>query len=150
MSSRTLLKIGITAVVVVMLAMILTSRKADLNKGKKGTPQANRLIESLQGSDLFQAYCASCHGQDGKGGGPTAAALKGTVPDLTRIRQRSGGSFPASRVQRIISGEEGIAAHGSREMPVWGPIFKRIAWDQDLGRLCTDNLTEYLETIQQP
>ena len=148
-SRRAWWEIAAGALVAIVVAMILTSRKADLNEGKKGLPQATRLIESIQGPDLFQAYCATCHGPDGKGGGPVAVALKGPVPDLTRISQRSGGAFPAARVQRIIAGEERISAHGSREMPLWGPIFQRIAWDQDVGRLCIYNLTKHLESLQQ-
>ena len=33
------------------------------------------VIASLSGGDLFQFYCASCHGRDGKGDGPVAASL---------------------------------------------------------------------------
>jgi hypothetical protein len=52
-------------------------------------------------------------------------------------------------VERVISGEEQLtAAHGSREMPLWGPIFSQIAWDQDLGRVRVHNLAKYLESIQ--
>jgi mono/diheme cytochrome c family protein len=99
---------------------------------------------------LFRAYCAVCHGIDGKGGGPAASALKGTVPDLTRISQRNGNNFPSVRVQKIISGEEtATSAHGSRKMPIWGPIFGQIAWDQDLGKVRIHNLARYLESLQQ-
>jgi hypothetical protein len=78
-----------------------------------------------------------------------ATSLKTTPPDLTKINMRNGGKFPLARVQRIISGEESLAAgHGSREMPVWGPVFSQVAWDQDLGRVRVDNLARYLETLQ--
>ena len=78
-----------------------------------------------------------------------AAMLKSAVPDLTHIAMRSGGKFPLARVQRIISGEEQLpSGHGTREMPVWGPVFSQVAWDQDLGRVRIDNLARYLETLQ--
>jgi len=148
-SRRAWLTIALGLIVVPVLVIILHGRRA-VKSAAKRAPEEVRLIESLEGPALFQAYCASCHGKDGKGGGPAASALKTTVPDLTRISQKSGGKFPSGRVQRIIAGDEpGIAAHGSREMPVWGPIFKRIAWDQDLGRLSIYNLTKYLESLQQ-
>jgi hypothetical protein len=57
--------------------------------------------------------------------------------------------FPIAKVRRIIGGEEPLAAgHGTRDMPVWGPIFSQVAWDQDLGRVRVDNLARYLETLQ--
>ncbi len=107
------------------------------------------LIESIKGPALYTAYCAVCHGKDGKGAGPMARSLKVAPSDLTRISVRNGGKFPMARVQRVISGEEPRSAgHGPREMPIWGPVFSQIAWDQDLGRVRVDNLARYLEGLQ--
>src|SRR5512138_2564211 len=64
-----------------------------------------------KGKKLFTQYCASCHGQDGKGQGPVAMALKGTPPDLT-ILQAPGEKFPFYEVQTKIDGEKAVAAHG--------------------------------------
>jgi mono/diheme cytochrome c family protein len=112
-------------------------------------PETVRLIDSIQGPALYKAYCAVCHGSDGKSGGPVAQSLKVRPPDLTRISARNGGNFPLARIERTISGEELLpAAHGTREMPVWGPIFSQIAWDQDLGRVRVDNLARYLKDMQ--
>ena len=111
------------------------------------TPQ--KLIPSVKGVDLFHAYCSSCHGVDGKGNGPAAPALNTKPADLTTIAQRNGGVFPTERVRKIIAGDAQIIAHGSREMPVWGPIFHRVEWDQDLGAVRLQNVTKYLESIQQ-
>jgi hypothetical protein len=78
-----------------------------------------------------------------------AKSLKVAPPDLTRIAERNGGPFPMERVQKIISGEQPVpAGHGTRQMPVWGPIFSQIAWDQDLGRLRVYNVTKYIEQMQ--
>ena len=112
-------------------------------------PETVRLIDSIQGQALYKAYCAVCHGSDGKGGGPMAQALKVPPVDLTRISARNGGNFPSARIERIISGVEPVpAGHGTREMPLWGPIFSQIAWDQDLGRVRVDNLARYLREMQ--
>jgi mono/diheme cytochrome c family protein len=112
-------------------------------------PETTRLIDSVQGPALYMAYCAVCHGPDGKGGGPMAKSLKIATPDLTRIALTNGGTYPAARVQRVISGEEVLASgHGTRAMPVWGPVFSQIAWDQDLGRMRIYNLSKYLESLQ--
>lgn len=113
-------------------------------------PDTTHLIESMDGVALYKAYCATCHGTDGKGIGPMTEWLRIKSPDLTRLSIREGGKFPLVRVQRIIAGEENITAgHGTREMPVWGPVFSQIAWDQDLGRIRVYNLAKYLEKIQE-
>jgi mono/diheme cytochrome c family protein len=113
-------------------------------------PGGDRLINSIEGPALYQAYCATCHGVDATGGGPMAGALKTSPTDLTRIAARNGGMFPLPRVSRIISGEEVVpAGHGSREMPVCGPIFSQVDADQDLGKIRIDNLARYLRDIQK-
>jgi mono/diheme cytochrome c family protein len=112
-------------------------------------PETVRLIESLQGAALFKAYCAVCHGADGKGGGPMAGSLKSKPADLTHLASRNRGQFPTARVEKIISGDEGVpGGHGSREMPIWGPIFSQIAWDTDLGLVRINNLAKYIEQMQ--
>jgi mono/diheme cytochrome c family protein len=115
----------------------------------KPAQNTQRLIQSVKGPDLFRAHCAVCHGVDAKGKGPMAPTLKVTVPDLTRIAQRNRGTFPADRVRGIIAGDEVRSGHGSREMPIWGPIFHQVEWDQDLGNVRLENLTEYLRSLQQ-
>jgi mono/diheme cytochrome c family protein len=116
---------------------------------KQSGADSVRLIDSIQGPNLYKAYCAVCHGPSAKGDGPMAASLKTAPSDLTRISSRNGGMFPLAKVRRIIAGEEPLAAgHGTRQMPVWGPIFSQVAWDQDLGRVRVDNLAKYLESLQ--
>jgi mono/diheme cytochrome c family protein len=118
-------------------------------QNQPSNPETVRLINSVHGPALYKAYCAVCHGSDGKGAGPMAQSLKVRAADLTRISARNSGNFPSARIERIISGEEPLpAGHGTREMPVWGPIFSQIAWDQDLGRVRIDNLARYLKEMQ--
>ena len=79
-----------------------------------------------------------------------ARALKSPPADLTRIAIRNGGTFPLKKVERIISGDSPLeAGHGTREMPVWGPIFSQIAWDVDLGNIRVANLAKYIESLQK-
>ncbi len=109
----------------------------------------NQLIGSMDGANLYKAYCATCHGVDGKGIGPMTKWLKIEAPDLTRLTVREGGKFPLARVQRIIAGEESITAgHGTREMPIWGPVFSKVTRDEDLGPMRVYNVAKFLETIQ--
>jgi len=120
--------------------------------GKQTQPTAEEqftpLISSVKGPDLFRAYCASCHGLDAKGTGPAARALKDEVPDLTVLTRNNRGQFPTLRVRQMIMGDQVVAAHGSREMPIWGPIFHQIEEDQDFGNVRLANLVKYLESIQ--
>jgi len=108
-----------------------------------------RTGDAVQGASLYQAHCAVCHGQDAKGDGPMAKSLKVSPPDLTRIATRNHAHFPLARVQKIIAGEVAVpAGHGTREMPVWGPVFSQIVWDQDLGQIRVYNLARYIEQKQ--
>ena len=114
-------------------------------------PKPNEsIITSVRGQDLFKAYCASCHGLDAKGKGPMAGSLKTAPADLTRISARNHGMFPLARIEKMIAGEEQPASgHGSREMPVWGPIFSKVTNDVDLGRVRINNLARYLRDVQE-
>lgn len=136
--------------VVTVAGAALVAAPSDGKKISAREPQDQPLILSIQGNNLYSAYCASCHGADAKGNGPMAAWLKVQPSDLTRIAARSGGKFPLERVDRIIAGEEALpSGHGTRSMPVWGPVFSQVTRDQDLGRVRIDNLARYLRDIQK-
>ncbi len=107
--------------------------------------------EAINGNALYNAYCASCHGTDGRGDGPVAKSLKVAPSDLTRIATRNGGAYPPERVARIIAGyDKAPGAHGSGDMPVWGPVFSRVESDKELGRRRIDAIARYLAQIQKP
>jgi mono/diheme cytochrome c family protein len=139
------------AVAVIFLGGLLAAANmlvGDQNKQSQNQPPS-RLPASLKGADLYHAYCASCHGLDGKGNGPVASALNTPPADLTTIAQRNGGIFPLERVKKIISGDQIVSAHGSHDMPVWGPIFHQVEEDRDYGSVRLQNLAEYLRTLQR-
>jgi mono/diheme cytochrome c family protein len=77
------------------------------------------------GEELFAVHCASCHGADGTGNGPAAKSLETPPGDLTRIRERNGGTFPRLEVVRFIDGERPVSAHRSAEMAKWGRVFSQ-------------------------
>ena len=68
----------------------------------------------------YQASCAACHGADGKGTGPVAAALITKPADLTTITKQNNGVFPFGRIYDIIDGRQEVRSHGVRDMPIWG------------------------------
>ena len=115
--------------------------------GQTSTPR--KLVSSMEGNDLYVAYCASCHGLSGKGDGPVAAVLKGPLADLRTIAKRHKGKFPVEEIEKmIIKGKGARGAHGSEDMPVWGPVFSRVENDQDLGLVRVRRVTEYLISLQ--
>lgn len=108
------------------------------------------VIRSLAGRDLFEFYCAMCHGRDGKGNGPVVAALKVPPPDLTLIARRSGGSFPRQRVEEFVTNGGAVLApaHGTSDMPVWGPVFRGLDPSDTRVKVRIANVVEYIESIQ--
>jgi mono/diheme cytochrome c family protein len=108
------------------------------------------VIQSVDGRDLFLMYCATCHGRTGTGGGPVAPALKTPPTDLTTLARRNGGVFPAMQVGVMLSGPRRatLPAHGSAEMPVWGPIFRALDPNDSQAAVRVANLVAYVEAIQ--
>lgn len=106
----------------------------------------------------FAQYCASCHGEDGRGEGPLTFRLSKPPPDLTTLTFRNGGIFPRQRLERLIDGREEIDAHNSREMPLWGKWFKLEgeeafageAEDEARIRKRIDDLLDLLQSLQIP
>jgi mono/diheme cytochrome c family protein len=101
------------------------------------------------GQEMYKTYCAVCHGTDGKGNGPAAEALKVPPTDLTVMAQKNGGKYPALKVAAIIRGEEVLAAHGSKDMPVWGHLFWTMSGHDAEVQLRVSNLNKYIETLQK-
>ena len=100
----------------------------------------------------YQVFCASCHGLTGHGDGPVQPILAIGVPDLTRISQRNGGRFPTDKIREIIDGRTEYAAHGTRQMPVWGSEFYGTSPNEQAARreadITIDRLVKYLQTLQ--
>ena len=79
------------------------------------------------GRQMYTTYCATCHGATGRGDGPVAASLRVAPRDLTVLSRNNDGKFPTFHVQSVLRFGSGVpAAHGSVEMPVWGPLFSEM------------------------
>ncbi len=95
------------------------------------------------GAQEYDANCAVCHGATGKGDGAFAAVLKTPVPSLRVLSKNNGGVFPFKRVYQAIDGRELVAAHGPRDMPIWGDAYDAEAitkHGQYYGELYADGL----------
>ena len=110
-------------------------------------------LEDYSGEELFDRFCASCHGAQARGDGPVARSLNVAVPDLTTIAARYG-EFPAMLIRDVVDGRGvDMRAHGTRTMPVWGYEF----WIEEGGdvnaqravRSAINKLVEYLESVQR-
>jgi mono/diheme cytochrome c family protein len=102
------------------------------------------------GQEMYHQFCAACHGADAKGNGPAASRLKTRPPDLTTLAKRHMGKFPYDYVSNILRFGPGPTAHGSSDMPTWGPVFQII--DKDNERAVQQrikNLGAYLASLQE-
>ena len=111
------------------------------------------LTGSLVGSDLYDTYCATCHGREGRGDGPVASVLVVLPADLTALSRLNGGTFPRQQVEARLDGRPDALdplAHGSTDMPIWGAIFRELDTSDAVARVRVSNLVDYLESIQEP
>jgi mono/diheme cytochrome c family protein len=102
------------------------------------------------GAETYRQCCAVCHGKAGKGDGPAASALKVAPPDLTGLARRHDGKFPDAYVSNVLRNGVNAPAHGTAEMPIWGPLF--LALDssfQSQANLRITNLVNYIKSIQE-
>lgn len=102
------------------------------------------------GKHTYMHYCAACHGADARGGGPAAFVLKTPPPDLTTLAKRHGGQFPYDYVNEVLRFGTRFVAHGSSDMPIWGPIFGSMDnYDEMAVRKRIKDLCDYLASVQQ-
>lgn len=137
-----------------MLASLLLPAAVAQTQSSNAAPTIKRTpagyTSPASGKEMYVAYCASCHGADGQGNGPAAPALKTAPTNLTLLAVKNRGMFPNTHVAAVIRGEALSAAHGSKDMPVWGPVFLSLGHhDPASVQLRVANLTKYLESIQQ-
>ncbi len=137
------------AILAVVIAMALMVSAQDQPKTEiKHVPI--KQTSAASGQEMFKTYCAVCHGAAGKGNGPAAEALKVPPSDLSALTAKNGGKYPALRVSAVIRGEEPLAAHGSKDMPIWGHLF----WSMSGGhegevQQRVANLNKYIESLQK-
>jgi len=106
---------------------------------------------AMSGEQLYQRFCAACHGMQGRGDGPAAASFRVEVPDLTQTASRTHGT--REQIMRIIDGRYIIGAHGTRIMPVWGEELARLEIGnpdaERTSQVIIGRLADYVTKLQQ-
>lgn len=93
--------------------------------GKAPTPAQG----PTAGRDVFRARCAACHGAEGRGDGPAAAALN---PRPTNFAD------PSSRMAKADSAVVGVIKNGRRAMPAFARM---------LSPAQIDSVAAYVKTL---
>jgi mono/diheme cytochrome c family protein len=143
------LRLAVAGVFFAASGTVLLGQQAGATNQPQKTIEKKPITHSnpASGKQMFKDYCAACHGATGKGDGPAAELLKTAPPDLTALAKSNNGKFPADHFVAVLHfGTEGHA-HGTVDMPVWGPLFSKE--NKDLTQLRISNLESYVESMQQ-
>lgn len=82
-------------------------------------PERSHAADAAKGKQVYDTYCALCHGPTGKGDGPGAAALDPKPRDLSSAEIMQGKT-DESLVNVIANG--GAAGGLSAAMPPWSGV----------------------------
>ena len=154
---------AVSRCLLIALMLVFSISAVAQNSSSTATPAAKTPVATPQiktfprltrtrrsGRQMFDAYCASCHGQNGKGNGPAAPALKSHPPTSRYCRLNNGGKFPETHVVLAIKGDSRSTSHGDKDMPVWGPAFLSLGqMDEKIVQLRIANLTTYIEVCSR-
>lgn len=136
--------------VVLVSSALLVALGMVHGQGKKEHKRVARQPSIASGKETFLKYCASCHGEGGKGDGPASIAVKDPMPDLTTLSRRHEGKYPAGYVSAVGKFGRNMAAHGSEDMPVWGSRLKAVDPVRDpTGQQHIEDLGAFLESLQR-
>ena len=118
--------LGLVATLAYLAGMRSAGKEAGGTGGSSSTPAANVNVEALlkptpelvaKGKELFAVNCATCHGPDGLGNGPAAAALNPKPRNFHESYMRYGGGV-ARIVQTVSTGSPGTAMAAFTNIPL--------------------------------
>ena len=145
------MKIPAPCIAVLLSALFFSTATLAMAQETNTTIKKGRITKTsaTSGEEMFNTYCAVCHGKGGKGDGPAASEFKIPPANLTLLAKTHDGKYPDSYVAQVIeTGPRDAKAHGSKDMPVWGPLFRSIG-DDAQTKLRIHNLSVYIESLQQ-
>lgn len=109
-------------------------------------------ISADNGKEMYEGYCAPCHGVDGRGDGAQSATLKLKPTDLTQLSKHNNGVYPSKNVTSVLKFGTKSTTHGSKGMPVWGPALQKVdhaaGGNSSTHALRINNIVKYIETLQ--
>ena len=118
-------------------------------------PVAAAQAQEVNGQEIYQEYCAGCHGEAARGDGPLSEVMSVKVPDLTGLSRRYGGVFPLVSVVRQIDGRVEMRGHGD-PMPVFGALLGGASavvdtadGDPIVTKAAVLAVADYLESLQE-
>ena len=117
-----------------------------------------RPTNTVDGAALYEAYCASCHGWNGKGGGAAARSIPTPVPDLTQYSSVHNSTVHNTNdcllgiIAALQTGHRGPnephVAEGDLDMPNWAPIFRSLSSDRRAADLRLRNVAQHVAALQ--
>jgi len=133
----------------VLCVALLVGGATAASRNQGATVSPTLVLPSMSGRDIYQYFCATCHGRDGRGNGPLASELRTRPANLTVLAANSGGQFPVERVRAFVTHRGAdTPTHGSPDMPVWGPIFQALDATDQIAQARIDNVVAYIRSIQ--
>ena len=148
-------KLTIHSAILLCALLLSTATLAVAQEAKKTIKKVPiQHTSAASGEEMYLSYCAACHGTSGKGDGPAASEFKTPPTNLTIICPKSQcGQFPNGYIAQVIkTGPQDAKGHGSKDMPVWGPLFGSLNSTSSTKsadvQLRINNLSKYIESIQ--
>jgi Cytochrome c len=117
----------------VLAVLVVTSAvaAARVDRPAQGVVVTVNRTPANDGKLMYASYCASCHGLDGKGDGPTASALISRPTDLTALSRNNHGKFPLVTVKSALEFarraqymEPSKCRHGDRFFTRWTALMR--------------------------
>jgi mono/diheme cytochrome c family protein len=144
MRERVCLAIGLACASVMVVSLAALPTLPD--QAAPTRPQDREDYNS--GAYLFKTFCASCHGEAGRGDGPVADLSTPRASDLTTLKQRAGGTFPRARVMATLDGTARVNGHEA--MPNWMNVLRRTErGDEKAVRQRLEALVDHVDGLQK-
>jgi len=113
------------------------------------SPLFSFVITPTSGQEEYTAYCAGCHGQDGRGKGRSSGYCTVPPTDLTQLAQKNNGIYPAEWICEVLRHGTGHAPKGQGYMPTWEPLLKSMNGDPPgVTEIRIQSLAAYIKTLQ--
>ena len=138
-----------TLVILAVFSLLIAGLAMAQGKSENVKREPVQQTTASSGKEMFNSYCAVCHGKDGKGTGPAATQIKQQPPDLTTLAKRHGGKYPDDYVLSVLRFGVKSPTHGSSDMPMWGPLLSSVSnRDNSIVQLRISNLNSYIRSFQ--